>query len=64
VGGAGGDAIEIFESGLRLDVVEPSDMGLGAGARGINVDVFVGLVYIGIWFLILTITYFSISIRM
>lgn len=38
-GRAGGDAIEIFESGLRLDVVEPRDMGLGAGASGRSVDV-------------------------
>lgn len=36
-GGAGGDAIEMFDSGLRLDVVEPSDIGLGAGANGSNV---------------------------
>lgn len=33
-GGAGGDAIEILERGLRLDVVEPKDIGLGAGANG------------------------------
>ena len=33
-GGAGGDAIEILERGLRLDVVEPKDIGLGAGASG------------------------------
>lgn len=38
-GGAGGDAIDIFDSGLRLDVVEPSDIGLGAGANGNSVAV-------------------------
>lgn len=38
-GGAGGDAIDIFDRGERLDVVEPSDIGLGAGARGNNVAV-------------------------
>lgn len=38
-GGAGGEAMEIFDSGLRLDVVEPSDMGLGAGANGSSVAV-------------------------
>jgi len=33
-GGAGGDAIEMLDRGLRLDVVEPKDIGLGAGANG------------------------------
>lgn len=33
-GGAGGDAIEMLDRGLRLDVVEPRDIGLGAGANG------------------------------
>lgn len=38
-GGAGGDAIEIFDSGLKLEVVDPKDIGLGAGARGRSVVV-------------------------
>lgn len=38
-GGAGGDAIEILERGLRLDVVDPKDIGLGAGANGRKVVV-------------------------
>lgn len=33
-GSAGGDAIEMLDRGLRLDVVEPRDIGLGAGANG------------------------------
>lgn len=33
-GGAGGDAIEMLDRGLKLDVVEPRDIGLGAGANG------------------------------
>ena len=36
---AGGEAIEILDRGLRLDVVEPSDIGLGAGANGSSVVV-------------------------
>lgn len=34
-----GDVIEIFESGLRLDLLETSDIGLGAGTKGTCVDV-------------------------
>lgn len=47
-GGAGGDAIEMLDRGLRLDVVEPRDIGLGAGANGRRVVVdgpFVWLAY-------------------
>ena len=43
-GTAGGDAIDTFDSGLRLDVVEPKDMGLGAGANGSMVAVVALLV--------------------
>lgn len=46
-GGAGGEAIEMFDRGLRLDVVEPRDIGLGAGANGRRVvdGPFVWLAY-------------------
>jgi len=46
-GGAGGDAIEMLDRGLRLDVVEPRDIGLGAGANGRRVvdGPFVWLAY-------------------